>query len=466
MKAPKLVLIFSLWSFLSYGQEISGTWTGMLKFSGAQLRLNFNVTHGADEYTATMDSPDQGAAGIVVTKTTFHDSILQFEVANAGIRFEGKWYPGDSIPGTFKQGGHEIPLTLTRGSVSAVKPKRPQEPAPPFPYYSEDVHFLNKKGNFELAGTLTMPNKTGVYPAVILITGSGPQNRDEEILGHKPFLVISDYLTRKGIAVLRCDDRGTYESKGDFKTATSMDFSTDVEAALDFLLTRKEIDKTKIGLIGHSEGGMIAPMVAVRRKEVSFIVLLAGPGICGKRILLAQEALIERASGEREEVIRDLTAADSGAYDLVAGTQNLDTLKTVLTTYFTDRLKTDTTFAKTAGADQQQFVAMQVKQLATPWMKYFIQYDPAPTLQRVKCPVLALDGSKDLQVPPETDLAAIKKALKKGGNTDITTVELPNLNHLFQECKTGSPAEYAGIEQTFSPLALDEMTKWIHLKTR
>jgi hypothetical protein len=299
-----------------------------------------------------------------------------------------------------------------------------------------------------------------------LITGSGPQNRDEEILGHKPFLVIADYLTRNGIAVLRCDDRGTNESKGDFKTATSMDFSTDVEAALDFLLTRKEIDKTKIGLIGHSEGGLIAPMVAVRRKEVGFIVLLAGPGISGKRILLAQEALIERASGEREEVIRDLAAADSGAYDLVAGTKDIDTLKTALTSYFTDRLKVDTTFAKTAGADQGQFIAMQVKQLATPWMKYFIQYDPAPTLQRVKCPVLALDGSKDLQVPPEIDLAAIKKALEKGGNTDITTVELPDLNHLFQECKTGSPAEYAGIEQTFSPLALDEMTKWILSKVR
>ncbi len=466
MKASKLVLIFSLWSYLSYGQEISGTWNGMLKFSGAQLRLNFNVTHGADGYIATMDSPDQGAAGIVVTKTTFRDSILQFEVANAGIRFDGRWYPGDSIPGTFKQGGHEIPLTLTRGKIEIAKPKRPQEPVQPYPYYTEDVHVVNKTGNFELAGTLTMPNKTGVFPAVILITGSGPQNRDEEILGHKPFLVISDFLTRNGIAVLRCDDRGTNESKGDFKTATSMDFSTDVEAALDFLLTRKEIDKTKIGLIGHSEGGMIAPMVAVRRKEVSFIVLLAGPGISGKRILLAQEALIERASGEREEVIRDLTAADSGAYDLVARTKDMDTLKTALTSYFTDRIKTDTTFAKTAGADPGQYIAMQAKQLATPWMKYFIQYDPAPTLQKVKCPVLALDGSKDLQVPPEIDLAAIKKALEKGGNTDITTVELPNLNHLFQECKTGSPAEYAGIEQTFSPLALDEMTKWILSKVR
>jgi pimeloyl-ACP methyl ester carboxylesterase len=311
-----------------------------------------------------------------------------------------------------------------------------------------------------------MPKETGVFPAVILITGSGPQNRDEEILGHKPFLVIADYLTRNGIAVLRCDDRGTNESKGDFKSATSIDFSTDVEAALDFLLSRKEIDKSKIGLIGHSEGGMIAPMVAVRRKEVAFIVLLAGPGISGKRILLSQEALIGRVSGEREDVIRDLTSVNDEAYDLVAGSQNLDTLRKELTAYYSDRLKADTTFAGTAGNDQAQFVALKVKQLATPWMKYFIRYDPAPTLERVKCPVLALDGSKDLQVSPEIDLAAIKTALEKGGNKEVTTVELPNLNHLFQECKTGSPSEYATIEQTFSPLALDEMTKWILLKIR
>ncbi|HXB34785.1 MAG TPA: alpha/beta hydrolase [Puia sp.] len=311
-----------------------------------------------------------------------------------------------------------------------------------------------------------MPNKTGVFPAVILITGSGPQNRDEEILGHKPFLVIADYLTRNGIAVLRFDDRGTNESKGNFKGATSMDFSTDVEAELDFLLSRNEIDKNKIGLIGHSEGGMIAPMVAVRRKEVSFIVLLAGPGISGKRILLSQEALIGRVSGEREDVIRDMSSVNDAAYDLVAGSQNLDTLKKELTAYYSDRIRTDTTYAGTVGTGQAQFVAERVKQLATPWMKYFIRYDPAPTLEKVRCPVLALDGSKDLQVPPEIDLAAIKTALDKGGNKEVTTVELPNLNHLFQECKTGSPTEYATIEQTFSPLALDAMTKWIISKVR
>src|SRR5579863_286891 len=339
MKALRLFLIFSMWSLLSSGQDISGSWNGVLKFSGIQLRLVLNVTRTSNGYSATMDSPDQGAAGIVVTKTTFQDSILHCEVAPMGIQFDGKMQKGDSIPGTFKQGGQELPLTLNRGNF--VRTQRPQEPVKPYPYYTEDVHFVNKTGNFALAGTLTMPNATGVFPAVILITGSGPQNRDEEILGHKPFLVIADYLTRNGIAVLRCDDRGTFESKGDFKSATSLDFSTDVEAALDFLLTRKEIDKNKIGLIGHSEGGLIAPMVAVRRKEVGFIVLLAGPGISGKRILLAQEALIERASGEREEVIRDLTSADSGAYDLVAGTQNIDTLKTALRVYFSDRLKAD-----------------------------------------------------------------------------------------------------------------------------
>jgi pimeloyl-ACP methyl ester carboxylesterase len=461
MKVFKFLLLFLLLSSLLYGQEISGTWSGILRFSGAQLRLNFNVTPSSNGYTATMDSPDQGATGIVVTTTTFQDSIVKFEVAGAGISYEGKLSSGDSIPGTFRQGGHEIPLTLSRSNGEIAKPLRPQEPVKPYPYYAEDVHFVNKKGNFALAGTLTMPARTGVFPAVILITGSGPQNRDEEILSHKPFLVIADYLTRHGIAVLRYDDRGTYESKGDFSAATSMDFSTDAEAALDFLLTRKEIDKHKIGLIGHSEGGMIAPMVAVRRSEVGFIVLLAGPGISGEQILLLQQGLIEKASGESEDAIRDVTVNNKGAYDLVAASKNLDTLKTRLAMYYTDRLKVDAVFARNAGADKGNFISAQVQQLATPWMQYFIQFDPAPTLEKVKCPVLALDGSKDLQVPPEIDLTAIKTALEKGGNKEVTTVEFPNLNHLFQECKTGSPSEYGRIEQTFSPVALDEMTKWI-----
>jgi pimeloyl-ACP methyl ester carboxylesterase len=466
MKELKLLFAFSLCSCLLYGQDISGSWNGLLKFSGLELRLRFNVTHSSNGYTATMDSPDQGASGIVVSTTTFQDSVLKFEVGNLGISFEGKLYPGDTIPGTFRQGGHELPLTLTRKNIEIAKPARPQEPIKPYPYYSEEVHFVNKNGNFDLAGTLTMPNKTGVFPAVILITGSGPQNRDEEILGHKPFLVIADYLTRNGIAVLRCDDRGTGESGGNFKTATTMDFSTDVEAALDFLLTRNEIDKRKIGLIGHSEGGLIAPMVAVRRKEIAFIVLLAGPGIPGERILLSQEALIGKASGESDEAVSDETSVSKGAYNLVTATQNLDTLKIKLTAYFNDRIKSDSTFARMIGSDHAQFIAAQVRQLASPWMQYFIQFDPASTLEKVKCPVLALDGSKDLQVPPEIDLAAIKTAVEKGGNKDVTTFDIPSLNHLFQECKTGSPSEYAQIEQTFSPVALDKMTKWIISKIR
>ena len=466
MKALQMTIIVFLCSWHLSGQEISGSWYGILKFSGTQLRVNFNVSHSSDGYSATMDSPDQGVSGIAVSKTSFQDSVLKFEVAGAGITFEGKLCPGDSIPGTFKQGGHEAPLTISRKRIEVPKAARPQEPKKPYPYYTEDVQFPNKEGNFDLAGTLTMPNKTGVFPAVILITGSGPQNRDEEILGHKPFLVIADYLTRNGIAVLRCDDRGTNESKGVFSTATSLDFSTDVEAALDFLLSRKEIDKSKIGLVGHSEGGLIAPMVAVRRKEVSFIVLLAGPGISGQRILLLQEALIGKVSGESEDAIRDLTSRSKEAYTLVTQTQNSDTLKSRLTTYFNNRLKADTMFAKAAGPDPRSFVASQVNGLAAPWMRYFIQYDPAPTLEKVKCPVLALDGSKDLQVPPQIDLAAIKTALEKGGNKEVTTIELPNLNHLFQECTTGSPTEYTQIEQTFSPVALNEMTKWIISKVR
>jgi uncharacterized protein len=461
MKNFTLLFISSLAVLHMFGQDISGPWYGVLKVNEMQLHLVFNVKDSGDVYISTMDSPDQGANGIAVSKTSFHDSLIKFDLVNLGINYEGKLGSSNTISGIFRQAGREIPLVLSKEKTEIVRHPRPQEPQKPYPYYAEDVHFLNPKADIVLAGTLTMPQKEGNFPAVILITGSGPQNRDEELLGHKPFLVLSDYLTRRGIAVLRVDDRGTFESKGIFKTATSMDFSTDVEAALDYLLTRKEINKKEIGLVGHSEGGLIAPMVASRRKDVSFIVLLAGPGISGERILLMQEALISRASGKPEDEIKDMSSISRGALEMIVNSGNLDTLKKELTAYLGDRIKNDSLFAREAGDNKEQFIAGEVKELATPWMQYFIRYDPAPTLEKVMCPVLALDGSKDLQVPPETDLEAIKAALRKGGNNQVTTMELPNLNHLFQECNIGSPAEYAKIEQTFSPIALDEISKWI-----
>ena len=444
-----------------FGQDISGQWNGILDVKGIKLRVVFNVIKSDTGFLSTMDSPDQGAKGIPVTITNFENPVLKLEITNAAIKYEGSYTKTDTIIGTFNQSGMSFPLNLTRKLPETQKPVRPQEPVKPYPYFSEDVVFENKKAAIQLAGTLTLPSQSGNFPVVILITGSGPQNRDEELLGHKPFLVWSDYLTRNGIAVLRFDDRGTAASKGNFKTATSLDFASDVEAAVAYLLTRKEINKKKIGLMGHSEGGIIAPMVAAESKDISFIILLAGTGIPGGELLLLQQELIGRASGASEAELQKTKKVNEGAFAIIAKSTNPEALKIELTSYVTQALKSDTAFKAPAGMTEQQFVDAQVKQTTSPWMLYFIKHDPAITLQKVKCPVLAVNGEKDLQVPSKVNLDAIKAALKKGKNQKVTIKELPGLNHLFQECTTGSPDEYASIEQTISPVALNEVTKWI-----
>ncbi len=466
MKTITLLLI-ALWvSFTISAQDITGQWNGVLKVQGIQLRLVFNVSKSDSGFSATMDSPDQGANGIPVTTTTFENPEIKFVVAMAGIEYKGA-IKDNEIVGIFKQGGMELPLNLSRKTIEKEEVLRPQEPKKPYPYYSEEVTFQNTNAGISLAGTLSLPEKEGRFPVVILISGSGPQNRDEELLGHKPFLVLSDYLTRNGIGVLRYDDRGVGGSTGDFETATSAHFASDVESALAYLKTRKEVNSKKIGLIGHSEGGLIAPMVvAGKTKDVAFIVLLAGPGIQGDQILLLQQKLIGKASGVSDEDLQKNEAINRKAFDIVNQSINLVQLKADLTNYLHQSLIDHPNSEKPEGMSADDFVALQVEQMATPWMQYFIKYNPAPALEKVQCPVLALIGEKDLQVPPKENLKAIKEALAKGGNTKVTVKELPNLNHLFQECETGSPFEYASIEQTISPTALSEIMNWIQTQTK
>lgn len=465
MKTILILLATLLTSLTLTAQDITGQWNGVLNVQGIQLRLVFNVTKTGNGYSATMDSPDQGAKGIPVTNTSFDNPKIKFEVSSARIEYNGELKENE-ITGTFKQGGQEFPMNLSRKAIEKEAVKRPQEPQQPFSYYSEEVTFQNTGANISLAGTLTLPEKEGEFPAVILISGSGPQNRDEELLGHKPFLVIADYLTKNGFAVLRYDDRGVGQSKGDFKSATSADFATDVESAMAYLKTRKEINKKQIGLIGHSEGGLIAPLVASRSKDVSFIVLLAGTGIRGDKLLLLQQALIAKANGASEPDIKKSTETNAKLFEIVVKSTDNQKLKTDLAGFISETLRKDTTVQIPDGMTKDQFVSMQVDQISSPWMQYFIKYDPGTTLQKVNCPVLAVNGEKDLQVPPKENLTAIKNALIRGGNKKVTTKEFPGLNHLFQECKTGSPAEYAAIEQTFSSTALEEIVKWIKIQTK
>lgn len=448
MKTIFFITALLMTSLLSFSQDISGKWNGVLKIQGIELPLTFNISKLENGYSSTMDSPSQGAKDIPTTKTTFENSKLTIEIANAKIEYIGT-FKNEIISGIFKQNGQEFAMELSKKAYEKKVVNHPQEPKEPFSYYSEDITFENIKEKVTLAGTLTLPKKEGVYPAVILISGSGAQNRNEEILGQKPFLLLSDYFTKNGIAVLRYDDRGTAKSSGNFGSATSANFATDVESAIAYLKTRNEINKSKIGLVGHSEGGMIAPMVASNSNDVNFIVLLAGPGMRGDKLLLLQKEKIERTQGISEDDIINGQKIFKGAYDLILSSKKEDLN---LKDYFKKQFPQNT---------PQNQIDMITNQLSSNWIQFYLKYDPALTLEKIKCPVLAVNGEKDLQVPSKENLEAIKKALQKGGNKKVTTIEFPKLNHLFQTTQTGNPSEYETNEETFNEKALQEIKNWI-----
>ena len=440
--------------------DLEGSWAGTLKISNVELRIVFNVIKDSSgKLLANLDSPDQGAYGIAVDEVMVKGDSVKFIVGVVKGFYAGKIFPDSlKIAGMWNQGGMSLPLDL-RKTEKVEKPKRLQEPKKPFPYKTEEVKFINNKAGNTLAGTLTLPDKAGLFTAVILVTGSGPQNRNEELLGHKPFFVLADYLTRKGIAVLRYDDRGIGESTGDFTKATSEDFAEDALAAVEFLKTRKDINK--IGVAGHSEGGLIAPMVAAQSDDVDFIVLIAGTGIRGDSILMLQTELIMRASGIEEKLIkRDLNFFRKGYNELLSDKDD-EQLKQALIAIINEAYESLSEAEKLEAGDKEMMVESQLGMLLSPWFRYFVQYDPYPTLTKVKCPVLAINGEKDLQVPPKENLSAIEKALKEGGNKNYKIVEMPGLNHLFQKSETGSPTEYGKIEETFSPDAMKVIADWI-----
>lgn len=369
---------------------------------------------------------------------------------------------------SLKRTGIFIGLTIVILAVGAVMyimyqiHDRPQKPSRPYPYYTEDVAFENSSAGITLAGTLTLPSAQGNFPAAILISGSGPQNRDEEIAGHRPFLIIANHLTKQGVAVLRCDDRGVGQSTGDFQAATTADFATDVAASIQFLKSRKEINTDKIGLIGHSEGGMVAPLVASKSEDVSFMVMLAGPGIDLVEVIMMQKELVSRADGVSESDIKKwVLPVHEKACRMITTYTDTAALKADLKVLIEKAYDKSPPDLMPSDIPKEEVISTQVKYWSSDWYRYFLKYDPAAVLEKVSCPVLALNGEKDLQVTPEENLSAIDNAFKKGGNTNVTVKEMPNLNHLFQNCETGSPEEYEKIEETFSPIALKEMSDWI-----
>ena len=444
-------------------KDIEGLWMGSLKVQNVmELRILFNISTKTDgSISATMDSLDQGAKGIPVEVATYKDGSLRLEVKSIKGVFEGTLNAdGKSIDGNWKQAGLDLPLVLNR--IDKVPDlHRKQDPVKPYPYVEEEVVYENKAAGVKLTGTLTLPRSDGQFPAVVLITGSGQQNRDEEIFGHRPFLVLSDYLTRQGIAVLRVDDRGVGGSTGNFSQATTEDFAGDVLAGVEYLKSRKEIDPTRIGLIGHSEGGIIAPIVAVRSPDIAFIVMMAGTGLTGEEILYLQSALINRAEGASNETIARNEALMKKIFSIVKEEQNNTVAEEEIRKLLKAEMANMSEEEKKHSGYSEANLDIQTKTILSPWMRFFLTYDPKPTLAIVKCPVLAINGEKDLQVPPEENLRAIDYALKAGGNKNYTLKEMSGLNHLFQPAQTGSPTEYAKIEETISPAALEFIGNWI-----
>ena len=431
-----------------------GVWQGALEGNGMRLRLQLHVSHDDQKrLVAALDSPDQGVSGLPAIKVSQKDAGFHFEIPIVSGVYDGTLNTAKTaIAGSWTQNNVEQRLDFQR-SDQLLELVRPQNPVKPYPYKEEEITFPNGKAKISLAGTLTVPRGPGPFPAAILLSGSGPHDRDESLVGHRPFLVLADHLTRKGIAVLRFDKRGIGKSTGDYPNATTEDFAGDAEAALACLKTRKEVDQRKIGLIGHSEGGMIAPLVATRSSEVAWVVLLAGPGLKGEDTLLLQSELILKTAGVNDGQIASTREFNKQTYALVRQERDPATLEAKLR----ELVQSSSTSASLAPAALQS----QIRLMVSPWFRFFLDYDPLPALQKTTCPVLALNGEKDLQVPPKENLTKIQKAFEDGGNKDFQTAELPGLNHLFQHCPTGSPTEYGGIEETMAPEALNAVSDWV-----
>ncbi|QQT28049.1 alpha/beta hydrolase family protein [Sphingobacterium spiritivorum] len=430
---------------VAFGQNIIGTWKGTLNASGQEIPLVFHINQSNGKFSGKMDSPRQGAIGLPLSEVSFGKNQVTFKMASAGIVFQGE-LTKNIITGLFQQGGGNIPLRLTRSLDTVTVIKRPQEPEGPFPYKEENVTFENPVSKVTLAGTLTLPAKGRNFPAVVLVTGSGPQNRDSELFGHKPFKLIADYLTRRGFAVLRYDDRGVGASTGSFGTATTRDFANDALAAINFLRIRTDINIRKIGVIGHSEGGMIAPLLASEDKDIAFIAMLAGPAIAIDSLMILQNYAIGKAYGMSEDKLQQAKELNNRVYKVLKSNLSDEEVKKQL--------------ADVAANDKE------LSEFTSKWFRYFIRFDPVPVLKAVKCPIFAVYGGKDLQVPAEQNLNSVYKISEANRHKMDFIKMYPDLNHLFQHAHTGLINEYGELEETFSEDVLKDLFSWLKQVTK
>lgn len=443
---------------ISHAEDrVAGHWEGKINTPIQPLVIKVDLSIKDNNWSGTIDIPNQGAKGLPLSniqiQKTETDTSVKFKISGVpgNPTFDGHLNDG-IISGKFTQGGATFDFQLSRDSIP--EPARPQEPKPPFPYKIEEVAFKN--GTVNLAGTLTSPKGDGPFPAALLISGSGLQDRDQTLFGHKPFWVLADHLTRAGIAVLRVDDPGIGKSTPHPKPPTTADFATDVEAGVDFL--KKDDRISSVGLIGHSEGGAIAAIVASRSNDINFIVLMAAPGVLGAELLRKQNERIFDAvgiAGEHKQTL--LTLLDQLFITLASDLADDDLRQQVAEIV---RKQFEANGIPAAQLDETQ-VRAAVEQVLNPWMRYFLAFNPQPVLKKAKVPVLALNGELDVQVDAEQNLTAIAAALEQGGNPNVTIHRLPKHNHLFQRATTGLVNEYAVIEETISPEVLNLIRDWV-----
>ena len=439
-----------------------GYWIGVGHIGVKELRIGVEITSATEGRRVSFVSLDRGAVERPGSNIVIDGRRLQFDVPALKGSFEGTLDETERrLAGVWRQSGFEMPVKLERGDKFAAILKRPQEPARPLPYDEVEVRFPNDEAGINLAGTLTVPRTVGSHPAALLISGSGPQDRNEEVYGHRPFLVIADDLTRRGIAVLRVDDRGVGGSTGSREAATTADYASDALAAVAFLKSRPEIDPRRIGLIGHSEGGLVAPMTAARDPEIAFVVLLAAPGLRGADIAVLQARTMLRAAGAPDEAIETQTRIQTRMLQVLTETTDEAEIRNRGREILREELVRAGDREATQLAAVERQLEPQIRRALTPWSRFFMIYDPRPALSRLRCPVLAMNGTTDSQVPARENLSAIESALRTGGNAKVTIAALPNLNHLFQTSTTGALSEYAKIEETFAPIALETMGRWI-----
>ena len=469
-----LLLFISSFGIFSNAQPATNAWSGMLKAGPQNIELRLNFTQKEDKsWQSSWDVPAQKAMGIPSSKTEWSGAQVTIEIKAIGASFSGNLNAeGNKLEGNWMQSGGTFPLVLEPFSAAKrTEPKdKPQTPKPPFAYISKDYVYQGSETKLTYGATMTYPNESGTFPTLILITGSGMQDRDESILNHKPFHVLADFFTKNGYAVLRVDDRGAGKSTGDFQQSSSEDFALDVEEHVRFISSLPMVNTKKIGLLGHSEGGLIAPMVAARNKSIAFIILFAGPGVPIVELMAQQNEAVFKSVGMPAKVIdtyiplyKNLMKTLTQAPDVNSGIEKANEITRAW--YLTsDKEMVKLTTGINSEADIPGFVNTMSRELSSKWWKFFANYQPEPVLQKVKCPVLAINGGADIQVVADANLKGIENALLKGGNKRVTIKKFDALNHLFQKCSTCTVTEYSTLETTIEPEVLAFLLEWLKME--